>query len=118
MSFYYLASPYSKFPEGLEEAFKQAAEQAALLVAAGVSVYAPIVATHPLAIYGGLDPLDHELWLPVDEPFMNAAKGLIVCMMEGWESSYGVNYEIKKFVDAGKPVLYMTPGEVPEGVWE
>lgn len=116
MRFWYCATPYSKFHLGIEAAFEQACIQAALLISAGISVYFPICHTHPIAMQGGIDPLDHEIWLPADRAFMDAAKGLIVCKMDGWQDSYGVGVEIETFKAAGKPVVFMEPGVVPEGV--
>jgi hypothetical protein len=113
MSFYYLATPYSKYRNGIYVAFEEAARQTALLVQSGVPTYSPIAHTHPVAIYGELDPFDHELWLEADRTFMDAARGLIVCMMQGWDKSYGVEQEIKYFKAQGKPIIYMIPGEVP-----
>lgn len=113
MSFYYLASPYSKYVGGIEAAYQHVCAQAALLVSCGVPVYSPIAATHGIAVHGGLDPLDHGIWLDADETFMQAARGLIVCEMEGWESSYGVQYEIDAFRGMGKPIIHMTPGHIP-----
>jgi hypothetical protein len=114
MSFYYLATPYSKYPGGIERAHADACAQAALLVQAGIPVYSPIAHTHPIAIEGHLDPYDHELWLEADRTFMEAAKGLIVCEMEGWQASYGIECEIKHFAQAGKPRFQMVPGVVPD----
>lgn len=113
MSYYYMASPYSKYPGGLEAAFEAASQQAAMLLRAGVPVYAPIAHTHPIAIHGNIEPCDHTIWLPADEPLMRAASGLIVCELAGWQSSVGVQYEIDTFCDMGKPVIQMTPGIVP-----
>jgi hypothetical protein len=115
--FYYIATPYSKFPGGLEEAFKIACEQTALLLREGVPAYSPIAHTHPIAIYGNIDPLDHDLWMRVDVPMMASAYGLIVVEMDGWRESRGVAAEIKTFRAAGKPVTHMTPGIVPDGLW-
>lgn len=116
MSFWYLATPYSKYPDGPEEAFKEASRQAALLVEARVPVFCPIAHTHPVATYGELSPLDHDIWLPADQPFMDAAIGLIVCKMRGWNESYGITHEIKAFEDMEKPIVLMEPGTVPEEV--
>lgn len=113
MTFYYLATPYSKFPGGIEAAYVAACEQAAVLVRAGVPVFCPIAHTHGPAIHGGIDPLSHEIWLPADAPFMKAACGIIVCKLESWETSYGVAHEIAAFRNAGKPAYYMEPGIVP-----
>lgn len=111
--FYYLATPYSKYPHGIEAAFRLAAENTAHLIRAGVPIYSPIAHTHPIAIHGGIDPLDHSIWLPADEPLMRAAKGLIVLMAETWEESYGISVEIAEFKAERKPILYMEPGIVP-----
>lgn len=113
MNFWYLATPYSKYHLGIEEAFRDACRQTALLIRAGVPTFSPIAHTHPIAIHGDIDPFAHEIWLPADRPMMDAARGLIVCKMDGWAQSYGVRVEIQTFEAAGKPVVYMEPGEVP-----
>lgn len=116
MSFFYLATPYSKYTAGLEAAFQEAAKQAAVLTRAGIPVFSPIAHTHPVAIHGNLDPLDHSIWLEADRTFMEAARGIIVCKMQGWDESYGVKFEIEAFERMGKPVFYMEPGVVPTEV--
>jgi hypothetical protein len=113
MTYWYLATPYSKFPGGLDAAFRLACEAAGLLIRAGVPVHSPIAHTHPVAIACGMDPLDHSIWLPADKPMMDAASGLIVLRAESWERSYGISVEIDEFRDAGKPILFMDPGVVP-----
>lgn len=106
-TYFYLASPYSRFPAGLELAFQEACKATAALIRLGVRVYSPIAHTHPCAILGEIDPYDHKIWLPADEPFMRLASGLIVLKMESWEISYGIAEEIKVFEAAGKPIVYM-----------
>lgn len=105
----YLATPYTKHPRGIWTAFFDAAEIAARLLSAGVKVYSPIAHTHPLAIFGGLDPLDHSIWMPFDEAMMTAASVLIVAHMEGWDSSKGIALEIKHFEARGKPIFDLDP---------
>jgi hypothetical protein len=105
--FWYLGSPYSKYPSGPEAAFLCAAAIAAELLKQGVPIFCPIAHSHPLAQYGQIDPLDHKIWLPADRPMMDAATGLIVAQMEGWRESYGLTHEIEVFTAAGKPVLYL-----------
>ena len=73
---------------------------AANLIEQGMRIYCPIAHTHPIAIYGDLDPLDHTIWLPADGPFMDAAVGLIVVRMRGWDKSKGIAAEIKRFGEA------------------
>lgn len=113
MSFYYLATVYSKHAKGIGVAFREACEQAALLVRAGVPVFSPICMTHPITVHGDIDPYDHKIWLEADRTFMEAARGLIVCKMPGWEESYGIGEEIKTFQRLGKPIVYINPGSVP-----
>lgn len=109
--FWYLATPYSKYPQGIEAAFQCACSAAARLIERGVNVYSPIAHTHPIAMNGGLDPLDHTIWMPLDEPMMRAAHGLFVLEMPGWDTSKGVAEEIAHFKAAGKPIRQITwPG--------
>lgn len=111
--YWYLASPYSKYAEGLEAAFVEASKIAARLIVNGTKVYCPIAHTHPIAVLGGLDALDHTLWMPVDEPFMEHAVGLLIAEdMEGWEDSYGIQQEILTFTRANKPIKYVRDGVV------
>jgi hypothetical protein len=113
-SFWYLASPYSKYPDGLEAAFVEVAKQAALLIRHKIPVYSPIAHTHPIAIHGGMDPLDHSIWLPADLPLMRSAyRGLIVCKMATWDQSDGIGEEIKEFGALKRRIIYMEPGVVP-----
>jgi hypothetical protein len=107
--FYYLATVYSKHPDGLEAAFAEAAKEAARFLLAGIPVFCPIAMSHPIAVHGGLGATDHEFWMKADRPFMQAAKGLIVCRMPGWEESRGIAEEIEAFRAAGKPVLFYDP---------
>jgi hypothetical protein len=105
----YLGTPYSKYPAGIEAAFCDAAALTSRLLVAGVKVYSPIAHTHPIAIYGKLDPYDHKIWLPFDQAIMNAAKAMIVAKMEGWDTSFGIKHEIEYFTGARKPVFYLDP---------
>ena len=105
----YLATPYSKYPAGLQQAFVDAAKLAALLLRSGMNVYSPIAHTHPLALYGNLDPLDHLIWLPFDQAMMNAADVLLIAHMQGWQESYGIAHEIEYFETAGKPIFDLDP---------
>lgn len=111
--FYYLGSPYSKYPEGIDVAWEDVCVEAALLIKNGIHVYSPIAHCHPIAQLGKIDPYDHAIWLPEQQPMMYAAKGLIILKMAGWEESVGLKHEFQYFADTGKPVIYMEPGTVP-----
>jgi nucleoside 2-deoxyribosyltransferase len=106
---YYLATPYSKYDRGIDLAFEHAAWLAAQLLKAGHRVYSPIAHTHPLAIYGKLDRLDHSIWLPFDQAMMDACDEMLVAHMPGWTKSKGVAHEIDYFIAAGKPVYHLDP---------
>lgn len=107
VGYWYVASPYSKYPGGMEEAFEEVSRAAGFLVEAGLSVFAPITHSHPIAKHGHIDPKNHTIWLPADKPLMLGAVGLVVCMLPSWEDSYGVRYEQDVFCELGKPSYYM-----------
>ncbi len=100
----YLATPYSQYPKGLHQAFIDASALAARLLRAGICAYSPIAHTHPLALYGLVDPLDHSIWLPFDELMMARCDTLIVAHMEGWQESLGIAHEVTYFEVARKPI--------------
>ena len=105
----YVATPYSKYKDGIERAFIEAAQITAKLIASGIHAYSPICHTHPVAVYGNMDPLDHGIWLKFDQAMMNAASSLIVVKMDGWEDSIGIKHEIEEFSRSGKPISYLDP---------
>lgn len=113
MNYLYLATPYSRYDNGLNQAAKIAAEIAGVYTRRGTPVYSPIAETHAICrATPGLDPLDHEMWMRRDAPFVYNASGLIVAKMRGWDKSTGVLAEIKMFEDAGKPVTYVYPADL------
>ena len=114
MSYYYLATPYSKYPEGRPAAFDMACRQAAILLKAKISVYCPIAHGHAIGDANGIDPLDWDFWMEADAPMMEAAKGLIVVKAPMWELSYGIAEERKVFAAAGKPIVWMEVDVLPE----
>jgi len=111
--FWYLASPYSRYIGGPEEAYIKASQAAALLIQAKIPVFSPIAHTHPIAEYGGMDKFDLSIWLPADRPFIQLAHGIIVLELAGWDKSHGVREEINAFRLMLKPIVQMLPGIVP-----
>lgn len=112
--YWYLATPYTNFPGGHEAAFTMACEQTALLMKADVNVYAPIAHTHPIAVHGNMDKVDPDLWRRVDKPMVDAAYGCIYLEDPSSLKSSGMHHELKEFVKAGKPIVFMQPGVVPQ----
>ncbi len=111
--FWYLATPYTKFPAGEHAAFVAAAKEAALLFSNGIFVLSAITHTHP--IYRAKPSLGGawETWAELDRRLIRASTGLIVCMLETWKDSTGIAAEIEFTQSIGKPVVYLTPGVVP-----
>ena len=109
--FWYLATQYTKHPDGHHAAYLESRDAAILLIQEiGLNIFAPIVHTHPLA-QGGLTPPPgveaHDFWLKMDEAFMRQATGLIVVCSPGWLRSIGVSREIQFFGSEGKPRFFL-----------
>ena len=105
----YLASPYSKYPAGIERAFEDISAIAGKLLVKGYKVYSPIAHTHPIATYAKLDAYDHSIWLPFDQAIMTACDAMIIAKMETWDKSYGIGEEIKFFSAVEKPIYWLDP---------
>lgn len=105
----YLSSPYARYKHGTVAAFMAACRIAGRLIRAGVNVYAPIPHSHCIARYGGLDALDHAIWMPFDQVMMDRCDVLLVAHMEGWDVSKGIAIEVAAFESAGKPVFDLDP---------
>lgn len=105
----YLATPYTKFDDGLDAAFEVAAQIGARLLKSGVFVYAPIVHLHPMARHGRLDPLDLSLWYPHNAEMMKRCDTLIVALMPTWEKSAGMALEVEYFRREGRPIFDLDP---------
>ena len=112
--YWYVASPYSKYHAGIMAAYSATLREVVRLVKSGASVFSPIIHSHPIAIRGGIDALDVNFWVSFDRPMMETAKGCIVLQLDGWDKSTGVAHEIEYFRKAGKPVVFMERGNVPE----
>lgn len=103
----YLGSPYSKYEAGHNAAARVVADAAASLMRRGLVIYSPIAHGHAIAAHGL--PLDWAFWKAQCQPLVDAAAGLIVLTMDGWQESVGLQYEIEEFVQAGKPILHVSP---------
>ncbi len=113
MTFWYLATPYTDYPLGRVAAFRMAAMVTAKLIQSGVPVFSPITHSHPVATWGYLDPVDHDLWMQADAPFVEAACGLIVWQALGWMESHEIAHSVAAFQKLGKPIVYVPPGQYP-----
>lgn len=103
--YWYLATPYSKWLNGLEDANIVAQKLAARLIEAEVPIFSPIAHTHGISTYvTEIDKRDFDFWLGVDKPLVDMACGLLIADLKGWQESRGVNLEINWFAEAKKPV--------------
>ena len=105
----YVGTPYTRYPAGIEQAFIDACKLTARLLREGLKVYSPIAHTHPIAIHGGIDPLDLAIWLPFDAAIMEKADAMLIGKLTGWLESTGVRHEINTFDIAGKPIFEVDP---------
>lgn len=105
--YWYLATPYTKYPYGHNQAVSDAAYVAASLKLKGIRAYSPVVYCHFISVIANLDKTDHDFWMDFDYAMMGPAEGLIVAKMFGWTESEGVTEEIGIFRNANKPILYL-----------
>ena len=111
---WYLATPYSKYPHGIAGAYELACKQSALLISHGIHVFSPIAHSHGIAFHGELDALSHDLWLKMDQTYMELCVGCIFLLAESWEKSFGMEQERLHFEKKFKPIVKMLPNLVPE----
>jgi len=105
----YLATPYTKYSEGIEQAFIEACKLAGRLIQAGIHVYSPIAHSHPIAIHANIDPLDQTFWLDLDGAMLHVCRALIVAHMDGWEQSTGIAHEIEFFEQRRRAIFDLDP---------
>jgi hypothetical protein len=107
--YWYIATPYTKFKSGLDEAYLTAAWAKEVLLEAGIQNFTAIASGHPISEETGLDPKDYGIWIPFNEQFMKRAHGMVIVTFEGWRDSYGIAEEIKFFTKANKPIFLLDP---------
>lgn len=109
--YFYLATPYSKWAHGLEDANVVAQKLAARLMEHRVPVFCPIAHTHGIAQYvTQVDKRDFDFWLGADKPLVDAAYGVLVVDLPGWRKSRGITQEISWARATNKPLYLMDPG--------
>lgn len=107
--FWYLASPYTHTSANkrAERAY-DVQNVSARLLSKRINVYSPIWATHEAACDHAL-PTDHLFWLEFNKVFIDPAAGMVVVMLDGWQSSAGIRQEIEYARQCGKPVYFLDP---------
>lgn len=110
---YYLATPYSNYPGGHDAAADAADREAGFLIKHGINAMSPIAHCHRIFKSGYATGGDFETWKRWNFAMLYAAKGLIVCKLDGWAESKGVQAEIKIAQGLDMKVIYMEPGVLP-----
>ncbi len=105
--YWYLASVYSIWPHGKEDANIFAQKLAARLMLIGVPVFSPIAHTHGIEPWTG--PQEHAFWMAVDKPMVDAAYGVLVTEMTRWQYSKGIGIEIGWAREQKKPIWLLNP---------
>ncbi len=102
----YLACPYSHPERDVRVArFEASNRAAALLMAQGLHVFAPISMSHPVAECAQL-PGHWDYWKAFDTAFLSCCHKLIVLMLPGWQESVGVTAEIEIAREMGIEIEY------------
>lgn len=105
----YLACPYSHKDETVKVSRFEAANKASSkLMKEGQYIFSPISHTHPIALAGGL-PGGWDFWEGYDRRILSCCDKIVVLRVPGWETSTGVQAEIKIGQELGIPVEYMDP---------
>jgi hypothetical protein len=109
--YYYAASPYTRYHEGVGAAYLAVCRAMVRLAEARVPAYSPIVLGHPVAVIGKLPLDDHDFWVWYDAPLRDNASALLVVTIPGWDTSAGVAGEIADFQRRNLPVVYWSPDD-------
>jgi hypothetical protein len=106
--YYYLASPYSHpDPKVVEQRVELAYHHHALLLSRGVFTFCPVWSCHRAAHIYDM-PKDAEFWKKYNTAFIRPSAGVIVCDIEGWVESKGVQWEFGVANRFNLPVYLMT----------
>lgn len=108
----YLGTPYTKYPDGHESAWREAISVLGRLLDLKIKVYSPIVQGHPLSSVYGIDPHDVEFWVRFNRPLIDKSDAFLIVTMESWEISSGLKHEVGIFLEQGKPIFYLDPNDL------
>lgn len=103
----YLACPYTHPNQAVrEQRFEAACAATATLMRSGKSVFSPIVHSHPLVRYGL--PVEWEFWQAQDCEHLRRCDCVVVLTLEGWETSRGVQAELRLASELQLPIHYLS----------
>jgi hypothetical protein len=88
-----------------EQRFRAACRVVATHLRAGRPTFSPIVHSHALVEHGL--PTNWKFWEPFNRPHVERCSEVVVLMLAGWETSIGVQAEIKLAKELGRPVRFV-----------
>lgn len=110
----YLAAPYRhNNPAVVEWRVEQINRKCAELMAAGHLVFSPISHSHPIAMQGNL-PKNWAFWENYDRVMLSKCDELLVLKLPGWETSEGVQAEIRIAEGLGLTISFCHYVEFPK----
>jgi hypothetical protein len=104
----YLASPYSKFPAGLDTAHREVCIIAGKLFYLGVNVFCPIAHNHEIVKLVKM-PVDFDRWKSYNELMLKRSDILAIAMLDTWDESEGVEGEMDKANAMSMPTYFIRP---------
>jgi hypothetical protein len=105
----YLATPYSLFEGGIEQAYEAACAVAGKLMRHGIYVFCPVAHSHGIAKHSDINPLDHAFWLDQDRTLQDDCDALVIAQLPGWEASEGIKAEFAHAMLRWQPIHYLDP---------
>ena len=108
----YLAfPPYSHSDPAVRRwRYDAACRATAAMLRMGISVFSPVVHSHPLTRYGL--PGDWGFWEDYDRAHLERCDALAVLTMDGWRESEGLQVEMAIAKELSMPVRLIDPAEV------
>lgn len=102
----YIACPYSHKNQSVRVfRFAAACKVAAHFIKKGCYVYSPISHSHPIAELGEL-PLNFSYWADLDLYMLQYCTEMVIVIVEGWETSIGIQAEKEKACELGVTISY------------
>lgn len=103
---WYLASPYTDYPGGIDKAAADVTKVAGALMSRGLIVFAPIVHGHAVDSTCKLGK-GHSFWMrQCKQPFLRS-HGLIVAQLPGWKESRGIDMEVGWAAEHDMPLFML-----------
>lgn len=102
----YLASPYSHPTMRTRvERYMEAADFVAWAFRQEIPIFSPIVHWHQVALANEF-PTDFAPYKVQNDAMLYASCAMVILCIDGWQESHGIEYEIEKAKEWGRPIYY------------